>query len=200
MLKYLYDHQCNRCSISSTLSEDELICVPGDGPLYAKGMILGEAPGAQEAREGKPFIGDAGAVLNEALNAAMLSRDSIFVSNVVRCRPTEANEVSGSKELSRRNRPPTDNEREICRIYFDRELKAINPIAIMTLGNHALTAVTGEWGITRLIGKWQFLENGEFHPIGVLPNYHPAYILRNRSLFNEFVSVVREFAGSLEDV
>jgi len=146
-------------------------------------MIIGEAPGRNEALGGEPFIGQAGQLLNFALDKTGWKREHMFVSNVVRCRPPE-------------NRRPNPGEEAACRIFLEREMAVLKPVAIMTLGNHALRALLGEWGVTRLAGKWQNLEsNGCI--IEVLPNYHPAYILRNRSLLPEFEANVKAFCERL---
>jgi DNA polymerase len=183
MLKFLYDHNCKRCPLSNLLQPGEIVCVQGKGRISAKGMIIGEAPGREEALHGEPFVGMAGAKLAQSLGQFAISRDEIFITNVVRCRPPN-------------NRSPREKEEAACRIYLDREIAFLKPRVIMTLGNHALRALTGKWGITRYAGKWHFLEV-EGYNLGVLPNYHPAFILRQPREEPRFVSIIAEFAKEL---
>lgn len=184
LLKYLYDHNCERCNLSALLEEGEGVCIPGSGDYFYGGMILGEAPGRNEARGGEPFIGQAGKILNEALDNSGWKREHVFVSNVVKCRPPN-------------NRAPKEVEEAACRIFLIRELNTVKPAVIMTLGNHALRAILGEWGITRFAGKWQALDFWGRFEIKVMPNYHPAYILRNRQLLPAFNENVKFFVKSL---
>lgn len=183
MIKYLYDPDCQRCPLSSTVEKDELICVPGNGLISSGAMILGEAPGRNEALGGEPFVGQAGQLLNSTLDKFGWRREHLFVSNVVKCRPPG-------------NRNPAPGEESACKIFLEREITVVKPAVIMTLGNHALRALLGEWGVTRFAGRWQSLESKN-HLIDVLPNYHPAYILRNRSMLPQFEANVKAFCERL---
>lgn len=141
--------------------------VPGEGPIDAKVMIIGEAPGAEEERTGRPFIGRSGRLLTEILSAAGLDRSKMFVTSVIKCRPPK-------------NRQPYKQEILACLPFLVRQLEAVCPKVVLTVGNVSMQALTG----TRLpIGEVR----GKFHDIEfkgkryvLRPVYHPAYLLRNR--------------------
>ncbi len=109
---------CQRCA---ALCESRSRIVNGVGPLDAELLFVGEAPGAQEDAEGEPFVGRSGDVLTDALRDRGLAREDVRITNCVRCRPPD-------------NRDPTVEERENCRPYLDREIAAIDPAVIVTLG------------------------------------------------------------------
>lgn len=139
-------------------------------------MIIGEAPGRNEALGGEPFIGAAGSVLNAALEKSGLSRSDVFITNIVKCRPPN-------------NRKPTEEEELACSEYLKRELDLIKPHAIMTLGNHALRAITGQWGITTWAGHTFY-----HHDCYIVANYHPAFVLYNRKIQPKFEDIVKEWS------
>lgn len=184
MLSSIYDHDCKLCPLHQTVPQHEWICVEGSGDYELRAMILGEAPGAQEAASGIPFVGRAGEVLDLALQMAGTRRKDIFVTNTVKCRPPD-------------NRKPSEDEERSCRTYLLREIDIVDPIAILALGNHALRASTGLWGITRYAGIWQSVPRRNKEDLLVLPCYHPAYILRNRNLLHKFQEIVAEWAARL---
>lgn len=109
---------CQRCA---ALCESRSRIVNGVGPLDAELLFVGEAPGAQEDAEGEPFVGRSGDVLTDALRDRGLAREDVRITNCVRCRPPD-------------NRDPTVEERENCRPYLDREIAAIDPAVVVTLG------------------------------------------------------------------
>ena len=110
----------------------------GEGPLHAELMLIGEAPGEQEAREGRPFVGRAGKNLDRFLTLAGLTREQIYITNAVKFRPTRR----GKREKPV-NRTPTDQEIACFRPLLLREIRLIRPQMIVTLGNVPLRAVTG---------------------------------------------------------
>lgn len=143
-------------------------------------MIVGEAPGANEDEQATPFVGRAGSILDVALLHAGVKRSEVFVTNTVKCRPPG-------------NRKPTESEEESCRVYLEREIRLVNPVAVMALGNHALRALTGLWGITQYSGTWIRVPRPDTEPLLVMPNFHPAYVLRNPLVAATFEDYVEEF-------
>jgi len=132
----------------------------GDGS--AEVVFLGEGPGADEDAQGLPFVGAAGQLLDRMIAAMGLERDSVYVCNVIKCRPPK-------------NRKPSDEEMAACRPYLSAQLELLRPKVIVALGGTAVEGLLGlKMGITRLRGTWR-LYNGR---IPVMPTFHPAYLLR----------------------
>lgn len=159
---------CTLCSLSKTRTNT----VFGEHNPSAKLVIIGEAPGADEDASGRPFVGRAGALLTKMLGAMGLSREDIFICNILKCRPPE-------------NRNPSPSETQCCWNYLVRQLQIIRPQCIVTLGNPATMGLLNtKIGITKLRGQWQVLP--ELAPglkdIPVMPTFHPAYVLRNYSV------------------
>lgn len=153
----------------STVRDDARLVFGGGNPL-ASVVLVGEAPGADEEKQGRPFVGRAGQLLDEVLEQAGLARDEIWITNVVKFRPSEPG-ANGR----RRNRPPTSEELAIFRPWLERELRIIEPDAVVCLGATAASALLARnVKITQERGHW--LEG----PAGtrVLTTYHPAYLLR----------------------
>ena len=152
---------CERCP----LSEGRNTVVFGAGNSDADLMFVGEAPGAEEDRQGLPFVGRAGGFLNELLGGIALKREDVFVANVLKCRPPG-------------NRDPQPEEIDSCRPWLEQQVDLIQPRVIATLGNFATKLLTGNpAGITRVHGTAQE------HLIGgrslfVMPLFHPAAGLR----------------------
>ncbi|MBE5780142.1 MAG: uracil-DNA glycosylase [Clostridiales bacterium] len=164
------------------LSEDgQSPLVFGDGlenrPVL---MLIGEAPGEQEALQGKPFVGKAGKNLARFLETLELRREEIYISNVVKFRPTKAG-ASGRRV----NRPPTREERELFTPWLMKEIAIVKPDALVTLGNVALQAFVKDT-IGNLHGAWQRAvvappEKKAF-TLPLFPLYHPASVIYNRAL------------------
>jgi uracil-DNA glycosylase family 4 len=147
---------CEGCA----LAESRLNAVPWSGPTPSELAILGEAPGAQEDKEGSPFVGKSGELLNSALEVAGLDRKKIFVFNSVCCRPPG-------------NRNPKPEEQEACRPWYEKQLRAANPLVVILAGNAALNAGLGETGITSKRGKPVWKDGYLWFPVK-----HPAWYLR----------------------
>lgn len=160
------DLQIRGCH-SCPLSENRNLAVPGRGPAPAKIMLVGEAPGREEDMTGKPFVGRAGRLLDAAIELAGLVRSEIYITSVIKCRPPE-------------NRKPKKKEIALCIHYLKAQMNIVRPEIICLMGNTAAQAVLGMQGITKLRGK--MLHNR------FLVTYHPAAVLRNRNLMEEFVS------------
>ena len=154
---------CRLCS----LSEGRKCAVPGSGPAPAEIMLVGEAPGREEDLRGEPFVGRAGRLLDEALVRADLERSKVFITSVIKCRPPQ-------------NRKPKKAEIDQCRPYLQAQIDILHPKVICLMGNTATQAVLGRQGVTTLRG--QILQDR------FLVTYHPAAVLRNRNLMNDFVS------------
>jgi len=156
---------CTRCS----LHEGRIQAVFGAGNADAKLMFVGEAPGAEEDRQGLPFVGRAGQLLNKLLDEVGLSRDDVFIANILKSRPPA-------------NRDPHPDEIDACWPYLDRQIQLIEPQVIATLGNFATKKITGsQTGITRVRGTPQVHELAG-RTVFVFPLLHPAAALRTPSL------------------
>jgi uracil-DNA glycosylase len=151
---------CTRCG----LCEGRTQVVNTNGNRQARLMFVGEAPGADEDAQGKPFVGRAGQLLTKIIEAIGLKREEVIIGNVNRCRPPG-------------NRQPTLEEAAICRPFLFREIAAVQPEVIVVLGNTALrNLLETREGITRVRGRFQ-----DFRGIKVMPTFHPAYLLRDPS-------------------
>ena len=152
---------CTRCA----LAEGRTQVVVGAGDLDADLMFVGEAPGAEEDRQGLPFVGRAGQLLNQMLEEIELSREAVFIANVLKSRPPG-------------NRDPQPLEIEACRPYLFEQVRLIEPTVICTLGNFATKLLSGNpAGITKVRGTPQVHELGG-HTVFLLPLFHPAAALR----------------------
>ena len=153
---------CTKCS---SLCQSRSQVVFGSGNPQAQVVLVGEAPGAEEDKQGIPFCGASGKVLNELLQSINLSRDDIFITNTILCRPEN-------------NRPPAKEEVQNCRDRLDQLIGIMQPKVIVTIGNFATERILGKKGITSLRGK-EFpiiIHNQE---IIVVPVIHPANLLYN---------------------
>jgi DNA polymerase len=150
--------ECTRCK----LSEGRTHVVFGEGNPAAPVVFVGEGPGADEDRSGRPFVGRAGELLSRMILAVGWRREDVYICNIVKCRPPN-------------NRDPEPDEIAACLPFLERQIRAIEPIAIVTLGKPALATLLGRpVAITRERGRWT-----EWNGIPVMPTFHPAYLLRN---------------------
>jgi len=137
----------------------------GDGNIDAKIMLVGEGPGAQEDSEGIPFVGRAGKLLDKMLAAIKLSRDDVYISNVVNYRPPS-------------NRRPTDNEIKRYLPYLTKHIEIINPKILVLLGSTALNSIIGnEEVISKARGKWIQKNIGSLN-LWIIATFHPAFLMR----------------------
>ena len=149
---------CEKCRLAKTRTQ----VVYGVGNPNADLMFIGEAPGRDEDIQGEPFVGRAGQLLTDIIKAMKLTRDDVYIANVIKCRPPE-------------NRNPELDELESCRPYIRRQIEIIQPRVIVTLGRFALQSLTEKsHAIAAVRGQWL-----DYNGIKVLPTYHPAYLLRN---------------------
>jgi len=168
---------CQKCALCETRN----IVVFGEGSETADLMFIGEAPGAEEDRTGRPFVGRAGELLTRMIENGMgLRRDEVYIANVLKCRPPS-------------NRDPAADEVERCRPWLLQQIEHIQPKVICTLGRHALRALTGyEGGISRARGRTM-----PFAGTQVLPTFHPAYLLRNPAAKREAWEDLKTVLGLL---
>ena len=160
----LYSLGCRRCPLAATRTN----VVFGEGDPHAKLMFIGEGPGADEDRLGRPFVGRAGQLLDKMIAAMHLKREEVYIANVVKCRPPG-------------NRVPTPEEAARCIGYLERQIKFIRPQVIVLLGATAVTFLLDRReGITKLRGIWQ-----DYNGIPVMPTFHPAFLLRQESAKRE---------------
>jgi uracil-DNA glycosylase family 4 len=170
---------CERCPLSETRTS----VVFGAGSSDADLMFVGEAPGAEEDRQGLPFVGRAGALLGELLEGIGMTRHDVWITNVLRCRPPG-------------NRDPQPIEIESCQPYTDRQIEQIQPRVIGTLGNFATKLLTGNrTGITKVRGTVQ-VHDFASRPVFLMPLIHPAAALRAPAL----VETLREDFAKLPEL
>ena len=151
---------CRKCSLSRTRTQ----VVFGTGDPDARLMFVGEAPGYQEDRQGQPFVGQAGELLDRMIRAMGLEREEVYICNLVKCRPPG-------------NRDPGREEIDACREYLERQLDAVRPEVIVALGAFAARALLQTDSLLGdLRGRWH-----AWRGIDLMPTYHPAYLLRTPS-------------------
>ena len=180
---------CQKC----TLWKGRTHVVMGGGSLRAKIMFIGEAPGFHEDRQGVPFVGKAGKVLDELLGSVGLTREEVYIANILKCRPPN-------------NRNPLQSEIRACTPYLDKQLHIIRPSVLATLGNFSLSYVCETFGVEiRPIGK---VHGSVIHvpyqhrDIALIPLYHPAAAVYNpkmMSLLVEDFKVIARVLGKQED-
>jgi len=163
---------CRKCG----LWRQRKNAVPGEGNLNAAVMFIGEAPGYWEDVKGRPFAGAAGKLLDDILSKAGFSRDEVYITNVVKCRPPE-------------NRDPLPSEIKTCTPYLDRQIKIIEPKFVVTLGRHAASYILPKSGletgsITEIHGR-VYEANLLGFKVFIIPMYHPAAALYNAKYKDE---------------
>jgi uracil-DNA glycosylase len=186
MLKTLYDNYRN------DFQGNEIVL--GEGNIDSKMILIGEAPGGEEVKLSRPFVGTAGKNLDEFLSISNIKRDSVYITNAIKYRLSEINLKTGRTK----NRPATRDEIIENREYLIKEVKVINPIYIVTLGNVPLKAIMGDFNLN--IGS----VHGEFKTVSILdqefnlfPMYHPASIIYNRELKSIYISDIRKLRDIL---
>ena len=150
--------ECRLCGLCETRTQT----VFGTGDRKARLMVVGEAPGAEEDRQGEPFVGRAGMLLNSMLRAAGFERGDVYIANVLKCRPPH-------------NRDPSAEEAERCLPYLRRQIEYVAPAVILCVGRIAAQRLLGtELPLARLRGRVHQLDG-----VPVIVTYHPAYLLRS---------------------
>ena len=151
---------CEKCALWKGRTK----AVPGEGNPHAKVMFIGEGPGFHEDKQGRPFVGPAGQFLDELLASISLKRADVFITNVVKCRPPE-------------NRDPKPEEIAACNDYLDRQIAAIEPKVIVTLGRHSMAKFFGSEKISAIHGRARKVDGRIYFAM-----YHPAAGLHQASL------------------
>ena len=184
------EREALKALIAGVMPGRENALVFGEGPQNPKLMLIGEAPGEQESLQGRPFVGKAGKNLDHFLELVGLVRGEIYISNVVKFRPTQ---TGATGRLS--NRPPTKEEIALFRPWLMAEIARVNPGVIATLGNVPLQAVTNS-RLTIGEAHGQLMTAGETgRPLFAL--YHPASLIYNRTLAPVYEQDVRKLAEIL---
>ncbi|MEN9756488.1 MAG: hypothetical protein RL755_675 [Pseudomonadota bacterium] len=170
--------QCERCTLCTTRTNT----VFGEGNPNAKWFFIGEAPGQEEDLQGKPFVGEAGKLLTEMLRAMQLTREEVFIANILKCRPPH-------------NRDPHADEIHACRDYLFEQIALINPKMIVAVGRiSAQTLLETHDPIGKLRGKVH-----HFQEKPLIAIYHPAYLLRTpiekRKAWQDLQFALRSFKG-----
>ncbi|BAI80885.1 uracil-DNA glycosylase [Deferribacter desulfuricans SSM1] len=149
---------CNKCR----LAKNRTNLVFGEGDPNAELMFVGEGPGAEEDKQGRPFVGRAGQLLTKMIEAMKLKREDVYIANIVKCRPPN-------------NRAPLNDEIGACIPYLHKQIEIIKPKYIICLGSIAASALLNTTtAISKIRGSFR-----EFKGIKVMPTFHPAYLLRN---------------------
>ena len=155
---------CRNCPLAASRSN----VVFGEGNPDARLMFIGEGPGFDEDRLGRPFVGKAGQLLDKMISAMQFTREEVYIANIVKCRPPD-------------NRVPTPEEAACCIGYLHRQIELIRPEVIVLLGATAVKFLLNTTsGISKMRGRWLSYEN-----IPVMPTFHPAFLLRQESAKRE---------------
>lgn len=170
-------NQCKKCK----LCQNRTNVVFGTGNKQADLMFIGEGPGADEDKQGIPFVGKAGRLMNMAFEAIGLKREEVYIANIVKCRPPG-------------NRNPEDDEAIACLNYLRNQVILVKPKIVVLLGSVALKNILGkEYGITASRGKWV-----EKRGIWYMPTWHPAALLRDENKKIDFIMDLKEVMSRYE--
>ncbi|KPJ73324.1 DNA polymerase [Parcubacteria bacterium DG_74_1] len=163
---------CQKCPLYIERAKSKFYPVIGEGSYQASIMFVGEAPGLNEAKTGRPFCGAAGKVLDELLESAGIKREDVYITNILKDRPPE-------------NRDPQPEEIKACTPYLERQIEAIKPKVICPLGRYSMKFLMEKFGlgnqlegISKIHGKL-FESNNLFQKITIIPFYHPAVATYN---------------------
>ena len=167
---------CEKCDLCITRKN----AVPGKGNQNADVVFIGEAPGKNEDLHGEPFIGIAGKKLNDALENVGLTRNSVYITNIVKCRPPK-------------NRIPNDLEKTMCSDYLEGELAIINPKIICLLGSTSYYSILGGKEISKNHGKFVYKDNRTY-----FITFHPAAAIYNQKLGKVFKNDIRKLMKELQ--
>jgi len=169
---------CTKCDLCKTRNNS----VPGKGNHNSEIIFIGEAPGGREDMIGEPFVGAAGKKLSDALEYAGISRDSVYITNVVKCRPPN-------------NRVPSQAEKESCRNYLESEIALIKPKVICIMGNTAYQSILGGKNITKERGKF-VKKDGKLYFLTV----HPAAIIYNQKLLDSLKNDMKKLVNEIKSM
>ena len=167
--------RCTRCPLASS----RRMAVPGEGPEDAECMLIGESPGSEEDRTGRPFVGRSGRFLDEALGSLGLSRSHFFITGSVKCHPPH-------------NRAPTSAEISACRPFLERQIEVVDPRVIVLLGSVAARTILGLRRLSDVRGKL-----ASWNSRIVLPTFHPASAMRFPGARKAFMEDLKLLASLL---
>ena len=183
---------CVQCAHLATSRRNVVF---GVGSIHAELMFVGEAPGLDEDDQGEPFVGKAGQLLTRIIQTMGLTRDKVYIANVLKCRPDTPGRKFG-------NRKPTTQEMATCRPWLIQQIRAIQPKVIAALGASSVEGLLGlsSVAITRHRGRFQ-----DFGGIPLMPTYHPAYLLRNpsprvkRQIWEDMLQIMKTLRMSISE-
>ncbi|RZD17065.1 MAG: uracil-DNA glycosylase [Candidatus Acididesulfobacter guangdongensis] len=191
-LKKLRDYKINNC-IKCGLSKERNLIVFGEGNADSDLMFIGEAPGADEDKTGRPFIGKAGQLLTKIIESINLKRESVYIANIIKCRPPG-------------NRNPEQNEIESCSPFLREQIDIIKPKIICTLGKFSTMFIFNEISNAAGAANIEFEKIGShrgkiynYKNIKVIPTYHPSYLLRNPSAKKDVWEDMKLIRGLLSE-
>ena len=174
------NEEISRCT-ACKLSEGRTNAVPGEGPEDPDIMFIGEAPGFYEDKEGRPFVGQSGKFLNELIREAGLTREKVFISNIVKCRPPN-------------NRDPLPNEIDTCEdLWLSQQIQSLKPKVIVTLGRHSLSRFLPNETISRVHGQPR-----QKNELLIFPMYHPAAALHQPKLRETLISDMQKLPNLIK--
>jgi len=168
--------ECTKC----LLHRGRTHAVPGEGPEDAEVMLVGEAPGFHEDQQGRPFVGAAGQFLEELLESIGLTREDVFITNVIKCRPPG-------------NRDPLPREIKSCEPYLDRQIELIQPTVVVTLGRFSMARAFPKARISHVHGQPRKINGIVYYPM-----YHPAAALHRPSLRSTVEADMRRIPEMIE--
>ena len=168
---------CQLCPLARSRTH----AVPGEGSVKAGVVFVGEGPGAEEDRQGRPFVGTAGKILNEALSSGGFKRQDIFITNTVKCRPPG-------------NRIPAIEERSACYPYLLKQLEIIKPKIVCLLGKTAMETILGSGSLTMNRGK--LIKHSDMN---LFVTYHPAAVIYNPDLKRQIMSDIETLKHVLQE-
>ena len=169
--------KCTRCGLHRGRTK----VVPGEGPEHADILLIGEAPGFHEDQQGRPFVGSAGRFLEELLESIGLTREDVFIANVIKCRPPK-------------NRDPLADEIEACKSYLDRQVELLRPKVVVTLGRFSMARAFPNARISRIHGQPRKIDGVVYYPM-----YHPAAALHQPSLRQVITEDMKRVPGLLKE-
>lgn len=185
---------CQKCPLYMERERNKFFAVPGEGSSQAKIIFVGEAPGLNEARTGRPFCGQAGNILDELLESVGIKREDVYITNIVKDRPPD-------------NRNPKPEEITACSFYLDRQIEEIKPEVVCALGNFSTSYVMEKYGlkekiqgISKIHGK-VFEINNLFGKMKIVPLYHPAVATYNanmKKVLKEDFKILKNLDENLE--
>ena len=168
---------CDKCDLHFSRKRS----VPGEGPINAQILFIGEGPGFNENEMGRPFVGQAGKFLDELIGHAGYKRPDVFITNVVKCRPPD-------------NRDPLPDELTACAFYLDKQIETINPDIIVTLGRFSMAKFFPIARISAIHGKPAWI-NGRL----IIPMFHPAAALHQPALKNDIINDFKRLPEAISE-